>query len=302
MDGYFSALLRLPPALREALGRLDAGFAAQITEIHLRSGRPVVLSAGPRQLPAAEAPGLSALTALAAPMPHAQLQECFYALCGHSVHSYQQQLRQGYFTLPGGHRVGVAGPVYWQDGQAAFQTITSLDLRIARQVAPALPVALRQALKAGGGLLIVGPPGSGKTTLLRAIAAELSALDKKVTVVDERGELAPCTGQGFAWPVPLHCEVLAGLPKAEAIRMATRALGPQVILCDELGGEQDAAALEQGLYSGIEFVASVHGNDAGVLAQRPQFAALARQKAFAAAAVLAGADTPGIIRQVCPLC
>lgn len=299
MDPYFSAILRLPGGLREALGRLEPAFAAGVQEIHLRSGRPVVLGTARGQLPAAEAPGLAALAPLAAPMPHARLQECFYALCGHSVHSCQQELRQGFFTLPGGHRVGVAGLLYCENGQAAaFQTVTSLNLRVARKLRPEMPGALRLALKQGGGVLVVGPPGSGKTTFLRGIAQYLSDLGRKVTVVDERGELAPCTAQGFVYPAPLHCEVITGLPKAQAICMALRALGPQVILCDELGGGEDAAALEQGLHAGVEFVASVHGTDAEVLCRRPQFAALARQGAFCTAVVLAGPQQPGLVREV----
>lgn len=299
MDPYFSAILRLPGGLREALERLETGFAAGVQEIHLRSGRPVVFSTSRGQLPAAEAPGLTALTALAAPMPHARLQECFYALCGHSVHSFQQELKQGFFTLPGGHRVGVAGLFHCENGQAAaLQTVTSLNLRIAREIRPALPAALRLALGQGGGVLVVGPPGSGKTTLLRGIAEYLSGLGRKVTIIDERGELAPCTAQGFVYPIPLHCEVLSALPKAQAICMALRSLAPQVILCDELGGQEDAAALQEGLHAGVEFAASVHGADAEVLCRRPQFAALARQGAFCTAVVLAGPHQPGLVREV----
>lgn len=299
MDAYYSALLRLPDALREVLGRLSAEFAPTVTEIHLRSGRPVTLSAGARQISAAEAPGLGHFSVLAAPLPHAQLQECFYSLCGHSVHSCQEELQQGFFTLPGGHRVGVAGLVHAENGQAAaFRTITSLNLRIARMIDTPLPAALRLALNAGGGVLIIGPPGSGKTTFLRSIACYLSSAGRKVTVVDERGELAPCTAQGFVYPVPMHCEVISALPKAQAVCMALRALGPEVILCDELGGEADAAALEQGMHAGVRFVASVHGADTEVLRLRPQFAALSRQGLFRTAVLLAGAGQPGTVREV----
>ncbi len=195
--------------------------------------------------------------------------------------------------------MGVAGLLHCENGQAAaFQTVTSLNLRIAREIRPALPAVLRLALQQGGGVLVIGPPSSGKTTFLRGIAEYLSSLGRKVTVVDERGELAPCTAQGFVYPVPLHCEVITALPKAQAICMALRALGPQVILCDELGGKEDAAALEEGLHAGVEFAASVHGSNAEVLLRRPQFAALARQGAFRTAVVLAGPQQPGLVREV----
>lgn len=237
-------------------------------------------------------------------MTHTELQQCFYALCGNSVHSYQQEIAQGFFTLPGGHRVGVAGiaSLDLQGNIQGMRTITSLNLRVARRVNPSLPPCLAEALQAGGGLLLVGPPGSGKTTLLRSIASTLSAQCRSVVMVDERSELMPCTQQGFVFAPPMHCDVLSSVPKAQGILMALRSLSPQVILCDEIGGMEDVAALEQGLYSGVEFVASIHGSDLAGLQARPQFAALQKLGAFRTAAFLEGPEHPGCICRVEPLC
>ena len=131
MDEYYAAIRRLPGFLRRPLEDLSPRQAQTIHEIHLRSGRPVVLTCADGQfcLPGQGAgQGGPVLT-------HAQLQECFYSLCEHSVHSYEQQLARGFFTLPGGHRVGVAGLFHMQ-GQAmkGLCTVTSLNIRIARTV------------------------------------------------------------------------------------------------------------------------------------------------------------------------
>ena len=237
MDEYYAAIRRLPGFLRRPLEDLSSRQAQTIHEIHLRSGRPVVLTCAGGQfcLPGQGAgQGGPALT-------HAQLQECFYSLCEHSVHSYEQQLARGFFTLPGGHRVGVAGLFHMQ-GQAmkGLCTVTSLNIRIARTVTGELPAPLRDHLLGPfRGLVLVGPPGSGKTTLLRGVSALLSRAGKKVAVVDERMEIWPCGPGGFAAPVPMHCDVLSGCDKREGILSALRSLGPQVILCDELGDEND---------------------------------------------------------------
>lgn len=294
MDAFISAIQRLPKELRSSLERLDPQVTDRILEIRLRSGRPPVLV-----LPGSRRP----LTG-AAPMTHTELQQCFYALCGNSVHSYQQEIAQGFFTLPGGHRVGVAGiaSLDLQGNIQGMRTITSLNLRVARRVNPSLPPCLAEALQAGGGLLLVGPPGSGKTTLLRSIASTLSAQCRSVVMVDERSELMPCTQQGFVFAPPMHCDVLSSVPKAQGILMALRSLSPQVILCDEIGGMEDVAALEQGLYSGVEFVASIHGSDLAGLQARPQFAALQKLGAFRTAAFLEGPEHPGCICRVEPLC
>lgn len=119
MDEYYSAIQRLPGFLRPALAAVSPQLACTVQEVRLRSGRPVVLSTskGPVGLPAA--PGCECVT-------HPQLQECFFSLCDHSVHSYEQQIARGFFTLPGGHRVGVAGVLHLEKGELkGFQTVTS---------------------------------------------------------------------------------------------------------------------------------------------------------------------------------
>ena len=143
MDEYYIAIRRLPGFLRRPLEELSPRQAQTIHEIHLRSGRPVVLTCADGQFCL---PGQGAGQG-GPPLTHAQLQECFYSLCEHSVHSYEQQLARGFFTLPGGHRVGVAGLFHMQ-GQAmkGLCTVTSLNIRVARTVTGELPAQLRDHL------------------------------------------------------------------------------------------------------------------------------------------------------------
>lgn len=297
MDEYYSAIRRLPGFLRRPLEDVPPRQACAIHEIHLRSGRPVVLTCSDGQycLPG-QGSAQSGLT-----LTHAQLQECFYSLCEHSVHSYEQQLSRGFFTLPGGHRVGVAG-LYHTQGQAmmGLSAVTSLNIRIARTVTSELPAPLRDhILGPFRGLVLVGPPGSGKTTLLRGVSALLSRAGKKTAVVDERMEIWPCGSGGFASPVPLHCDVLSGCEKQEGILSALRSLGPQVILCDELGDEEDFAAVCAGSKGGVSFVCTVHGDTLGAVEER--FGATREQlaKSFSCIGLLAGAAHPGVVKEVC---
>lgn len=293
MDAYFSAIQRLPMPLRNTLEQVPADVACEIQEIRLRSGRIPVLVLPSRQI---QIPKIK-------PITQQQLQQCFYALCSNSVHSYQQELLQGFFTLPGGHRVGVAGVAGYSSDQefSGMRIVTSLDIRVARAFYTPLPQQLIQALQLGG-LLVAGRPGSGKTTMLRSIAQALSALGKRVVLVDEREELMPCSTQGFLYPPPLNCDVLSGVPKAQAILMALRSLSPQVILCDEVGGIQDVAALEQGMYAGVDFVASIHGENIQGLSRRPQFKQLKELGVFQTCAFLTGPEKPGAVCRVQSLC
>ena len=296
MDEFYTAIRRLPAFVRRGLEALPESVGRTIHEVHLRSGRPVVLSCADGQFCL---PG-SGVAQSGPPLTHQQLQECFYALCERSVHSYEQQLAQGFFTLPGGHRVGVAGLFHTQgESLRGIQTVTSLNIRVARTVLPALPGELRDHLLGPfRGLVVVGPPGSGKTTLLRSVSALLSRAGKKVSVVDERMEIWPCDAAGFAAPVPLNCDVVSGCPKREGIQMALRCLGPQVILCDELGDRADYTAVAAGAKGGVSFVCTVHGQELSAVSRR--FGAGEDQLAgcFSCLALLEGAAHPGVVGQV----
>lgn len=299
MDEYYQVIRRLPEQLQARLATLPSGEAPGVREIRLRSGRPAELR-GERTLYPDRAGGFCDDPDGSPALTHSQLQECFYTLCGQSVHSRAPELRQGFVTLPGGHRVGVAGiPIREETGLiAGFKTVTSLNLRIARRCSVSLPPEAAQALQNFTGLLVAGPPGSGKTTLLRAVAAQLCRMGQTVAVVDERCELFPCGMQGFAFELPLHCDVLSAWPKARGILQAVRTLCPDVILCDELGDEEEVRAVMQGLHAGVRFVLTVHAASREDLARRPPLRELTSTGAFDRLILLESSLHPGRIRRV----
>ena len=183
MDEYYSVIQFLPEPLRTELKAMPPECAARVQEIRLRAGQAVQFTVGGAWQPAQQLLP-AAQTALA--IGPRMLRSCFAALCRDSAYAYEDELKQGYFTLPGGSRVGVAGVC----GPAGFADITSLNLRVARQVPCVLPPQLRRTLDAlNGGILVVGTPGSGKTTFLRSIIRYLDTARRIFCVADERGEL-----------------------------------------------------------------------------------------------------------------
>ena len=179
--------------------------------------------------------------------------------------------------------MGVAGVC----GPAGFADITSLNLRVARQVPCVLPPQLRRTLDAlNGGILVVGTPGSGKTTFLRSIIGYLDTACRIFCVADERGELLTA---GHT----VHCDVYTRCTKAQAIQMALRCMNPQVIVCDELGTQADLQAVEAGLACGVVFVASVHCDTLEALNRKPPTARLLAMGAFETLVLLDGRVNPG---------
>ncbi len=230
------------------------------------------------------------------PVTAQELAQCYITLCGQAVHSHQRELAQGYLTLPGGHRAGFAATaVYGGDGQLMnLREINAIVLRVAREYRGVADKLLREAFGGGiCGLLIAGAPASGKTTVLRDLAVSLSngAINgcDRVVVVDERGELGDfCHG----------CCVLLGYDKGDGLLMAVRNLSPQIILCDELGSEREAAAVVYALNCGVSVITTIHAGSKAELLNRPAGRLLLGSGAFDKVAILSEFPHPSSIREV----
>ena len=301
MDAFYHAAAQLPAGVAQPMRRIAPDVAAAVTEIRLRSGRPVALStpAGPRFVTPEGAltqqPEKNALFT-----DHALLQTCFQAVCGYSVHSFSESIANGFVPMPGGHRAGVCGTAYTDsDGMFTLKNITSINLRVARTTLCACDARLIPLLRAARvGLIVAGEPGSGKTTLLRAILAQLSHLGRKAAVVDERCEIAPVGPAGFCSPPPVHCDVLSGYPKHTGMQHALRALAPDVLMCDEVGAVEEIDAIAQAANAGVGLVVTMHAPDPAALRRRPQYAALMQTGAVSDVAFLHGKGKPGVLSEV----
>ena len=295
MDEYYHAIRALPSWLARPLAELPIRTAERVHEVRLRVGCGVrlTLDGTPDLPPELEALGGHPLTPL-------QMEEIFYTLCGGSVHTHQAEVAQGFVTLPDGCRAGLGGRFFLHPTQGVvLQELRSVNLRIARRELVALPVELQQLLgRKFGGLILVGEPDSGKTTLLRSAAHFLALQNKTLCVIDERRELYPETADACG-PIradPIDC--IAGLPKGMAVQMALRTLSPQVILLDELGGMDEVQALEQGMFSGVDFVATLHAASWEEAFCRPQLQEFRACGALQAAVLLRGRDHPGQVAAV----
>lgn len=286
------------------LGKIPEEVKEEAQEIRFRAGKPVTVCTGRRTWfltgSGALLPQASSLCPSVSP---GELQSLFRGLCADSLYSREPEIREGYLTLRGGHRAGVCGTAVVRDGEvSSLRDISTLCIRISREYPGAADEIFRRLGLPEGGLLIAGAPSSGKTTVLRDLARQLANGSRgrycRVAVVDERGELGSvCRGLAEN-DLGLTADLLSGYPKEQGILQAVRSLSPEYILCDELGGEKDARAVEAGMFAGASIVATVHAGSREELRERLVCRRLLETGAFTHVVQLAGRGAPGKVLSV----
>ena len=273
----------MPRPVARALMQQQEG---SVREIRVRAGGKVrILTAG------------GEITCACTPT-QPQVEQMAEALCEHALYARAEEQRQGFVTLRGGHRMGLCGRVVAQ-GQSvrALRDISSLCLRVAGQwrgAADALMPHLWDEQGRVRSLLIVGLPGMGKTTMLRDLCRLLGA-SHRLTLVDERSEIAAVHHGVPQYDVGLHTDVLDGFPRAEGLLTALRVMTPEVLVCDEIGTEADAQAILRIHGCGVPVIASAHGTSWEDLERRPVLRQLLEQGVFRYAAILS-VQEQGVVR------
>lgn len=222
-----------------------------------------------------------------------------------SLYRMEDELREGYITIEGGHRVGLAGKVNTFNGSVkAIQYITFLNIRIAKEkIGVATDVIPYLYDSKFLNTLIVGSPQSGKTTLIRDIIRIISSgwksiPAKKVGVVDERSEIAACLKGIPQHNLGKRTDVLDACPKAEGMMMMIRSMSPEILVVDEIGSEKDVQALTNAINAGVTVICTIHGQTVEELKKRPSILPLLDKKVFQRIIILEGQSSPGSIKSV----
>ena len=184
----------------------------------------------------------------------------------------------GYITIEGGHRIGIAGNWVIDDsGRRSIRKITSLCIRVSKD----FQNTSGDLYQLQGSILIVGPPGSGKTTLLRDLIRRISNCNRKaICVIDERKELFPMNGNQMCYSVGDRTDVLSGCPKSKGIQMAIRCMGARIIAIDEITAAEDCAALIEAGWCGVDILATAHASGIEDMYKRPVYKPLLESKLF----------------------
>ena len=247
-----------------------------IQEIKIRIGKPIMVLSDKGEVIVRE---LS---------EEADIREMLEYISNYSLYAYEEEMRQGFITIEGGHRIGLCGQTIIENGQIKnLRYISSINIRIAHEVLGCSDEVIPYLIENGNILhtLIISPPRCGKTTLLRDIIRQISdgnAWVRGVTVgvVDERSEIGGCYKGVPQNQLGIRTDILDGCPKAEGMLMLIRSMGPEVIAVDEIGTKEDVHAIDYAMHCGCKMIATVHGKSLDEIREKPELGRLVKDHRF----------------------
>ncbi len=302
-------LANLAPNLRGLLFALSENVLESLEEIRLRKLRPLAICRRGKTYFVTPNGELSLEPTAGYLVSHGDLMVTVQLISKSSLYVFEEELKQGFLTLPGGYRVGVAGQFILSNRRIiGIKEISSLNFRLAREIIGCATPLLPRLVDTKGrpySTLIVSPPQCGKTTLLRDLARQLSygspslgLVRSQVVVVDERSEIAGVYDGVPQMDVGPCTDVLDACPKPEGILMAIRSLAPDVIVTDEVGTSEDVAALQEAVNAGVRVFSSVHAGSWQELEKRPSLQPLLTNETFTQAVLLSRRRGPGTIEGI----
>lgn len=242
-----------------------------------------------------------------------EMKSLVQKVVGFSLYAYEEDIRQGFITIKGGHRIGIAGECVMENGCVkTIRNISSVNIRISHQIIGASNKIMRYIALNNRvyNTIIISPPKCGKTTILRDIARNISnginSLEigkenfygKKVVVVDERSEIAACFMGVPQNDLGIRTDVLDNCLKREGLLMAIRSLSPDVLICDEIGTLEDVKALTMAFNSGVNIITTIHGFSIEDLYRRHIFSGLLNDSVIERAIVLSNRHGAGTIENI----
>lgn len=275
--------------LRTILGKVTLDFD-KLQEIRLRMNAPLLIVYGNKEAFISEDSKMVDNPSKAVLITKNEIRETMEYISNYSLYAFEEEIRQGFITINGGHRIGIAGKTIIEDDAVkGMKHISFINVRLAHQVRgcadPVLPYLIN---KQTGGIyhtLIISPPRCGKTTLLRDMIRQLSngtgyMAGMSVGVVDERSEIGACYMGTPQNELGIRTDILDCCPKAKGMMMLIRSMSPQIIAVDEIGSKEDLDAIDYVIGCGCKLIATVHGSSIEDIINKPMLSELVKKKLF----------------------
>lgn len=293
--------------LRTIFGKLQIDID-KLQEIRLRMNAPLLIYYGNREYFITEDAKLTGDPSLGIMINKNEIRETMEYISNYSLYAFEDEIRQGFITINGGHRIGISGKTIIQDDSIkGMKHISFINIRLAHQVKgcadPVLPYLINEV---AGGIyhtLIISPPRCGKTTLLRDIIRQLSDGNRylagmSVGVVDERSEIGACYMGVPQNELGIRTDILDCCPKAKGMMMLIRSMSPQIIAVDEIGSGEDLEAIDHVIGCGCKLIATVHGSSIEDIKGKPVLGELLMKKLFERYVILSNIKQIGHLEEI----
>ncbi|KGG81434.1 stage III sporulation protein AA [Caloranaerobacter azorensis H53214] len=308
-DEFEQILKYLDLDLSNILKKIPLLTRKRIEEIRLRIGRPLAINYDGKDLFLKPNGAITENIYDAYIVNEKNIRNTFQLISNYSVYAFEEELRNGFITVNGGHRIGITGKVLYRNNNIyTIKEISSLNIRIAREKKGVSDKIIKYVIKKPNTIyntLIVSPPQCGKTTLLRDLIRNLSNgiprlnfYGLKIGVVDERTEIA---GIYKGYPqndVGFRTDVLDSCRKFEGMMLLLRSMSPNIIATDELGEEKDIVAIHQALKAGVKIISTVHGESINDLLTRPYLKQILKENIFERIIILSNRKGVGTVEDI----
>ena len=281
LSRYEQAADLLPVRWRQAARRLSMEKKTVAEEFRLRTGQPMTVLLPEGEMPLSEKDSRQAVT-------QSDIEQLCDTVTEYSRYAASDTLSQGFITARGGFRIGLCGTAVVREGKNSnLKEFSSAVIRIAREkqgiALPLLPLLWEEGEFCS--TLILSAPGRGKTTLLRDMVRLLSDGTEefpflRISLVDERGELAAMHEGVAQLDVGQHTDILEACPKAQAIPMLLRCMNPQIVAVDEITVKEDLSAMASAANCGVQLLATAHAANKEELFAKPLFRELVELGVF----------------------
>lgn len=229
-------------------------------------------------------------------------------MSGYSIYAVEEELRQGYVTIKGGHRIGICGECVMEGLKVkTIKNISSINIRVCKEIIGCSNKLMKNIIFKNRVLntIIISPPKCGKTTILRDITRNLSngireigLVGKKISVIDERSEIGACANGVPQMDIGIRTDIMDNCPKSIGIMMAIRSMAPEVIICDEIGTYEDMKSVLMAVNCGVNIITTIHGFGIEDLYNRDVFKDITQNNVFEKAIILDSTKGAGSVKYI----
>ena len=284
----------LPKTIRSKLEQVNN--LQQLEEIRIKVNKPIFIHIGSKE---------KMWDYIATPE---DIKYIMQRISNYSIYAFEDEIRQGYITIRGGHRVGLCGICVIENNSIkTIKDISSINIRACKEIIGCADRVMPYITYNNSvyNTIIISPPKCGKTTLIRDISRQISQGNKNnnfqgknVSVIDERSEIAGSFKGVPQMDIGDRTDVLDNCPKSQGIMMAIRSMSPDVIVCDEIGTQKDMESVLMALNSGISLITTIHGFGIEDLYKRAVFKEIVDNYVFTRGIVLSNKKGIGTIERI----